>query len=137
MTSTQPASIRITGDFIRGSSAIGILAIIIPLDTESNVIYSFRPRESTTALRDEDVSVPRGHYSVSLFVVEEVGVIFSRTASSPIGVLVDDSKCDCDYIQWYPCMHSKNINNTLILVLIYLHMICMCEENFIDSTYRG
>ena len=132
MTSTQPGSVRINGDFIRGSSAIGILAIIVPLDTESNVIYSFRPQESTTALRTEDVSVPGGHYSVSLFVVEEVGDVFYRTASSPIEVSVDDSKCDCDYIQWCPCMHSKNINNILILVLIHT-----CDENFIDSTYRG
>ena len=99
MTSTQPGSIRIAGDFIRGSSAIGVLAIMIPLNTESNVTYSFLPRESTTALRDEDVSVPGGHYSVSLFVVEEVGDVFYRTASSPIGVLVDSGKCDCGYIQ--------------------------------------
>ena len=99
VTSTQPGSIRIAGDFIRGSSAIGVLAIMIPLNTESNVTYSFLPRESTTALRDEDVSVPGGHYSVSLFVVEEVGDVFYRTASSPIGVLVDSGKCDCGYIQ--------------------------------------
>ena len=92
VTSTQPGSIRITGDFIRDSSAIGVLAIIIPLDTEANVIYSFRPRESTTALRAEDVSVPGGHYSVSLFVVEEVGDVFSRTASSPISLSVDNGQ---------------------------------------------
>ena len=92
MTSSQPGSIRITGDFIRGSSAIGVLAIIISLDTEANVTYSFRPRESTTALRDEGVSLPGGHYSVSLFVVEEVGDVFYRTASSPIGLSVDNGK---------------------------------------------
>ena len=99
MTSSQPGSVRITGDFIRGSSAIGALAIIIPLDTESNVTYSFRPRESTTALHAEDVFVPGGHYSVSFFVVEEVGDVFYRTASSPIGVLVDSGECTCGYIQ--------------------------------------
>ena len=92
MTSTQPASIRITGDFIRGSSAIGVLAIIVPLESESNVIYSFRPRQNTTALRAEDVSLPGGHYSVSLFVVEEEGDVFSRTTSSPIDVSVDSGE---------------------------------------------
>ena len=105
VTSTQPGSIRITGDIIRDSSAIGVLAIIIPLESESNVIYSFRPRESTTALRDEDVSLLGGHYSVSLFVMEEVGDVFSRTVSSPIGVSVDNGK--------------------LILLSLYIIIVCL------------
>ena len=63
------------------------------------MIYIFHPRDSTTALRDEDISVPGGDYSVSLFIVEEVGLVFSRTALSPIGVSVNGGKCDYGDIQ--------------------------------------
>ena len=71
-----------TGDFISGSSAIGILAIVYSND--SNIHYKFLPHSEipmgiVSGLLD-------GQYEVSIFVVEENGLPFSRSATIPRNV---------------------------------------------------
>ena len=72
-----------TGDFIPGSSAIGILIVIYWADNDSNMIkYHFVHRSNirrTIAM----TNLPRGQYKVSVFVVEENGLPFSRSATTP------------------------------------------------------
>ena len=88
IASPLPNIIRIAGEFIRGSSSIGVVVVTFPLDLQLGLSYRFIPRESTTSLRVENIRVPGGDYSISVFVVEESGLPFTRTASTPINVTV-------------------------------------------------
>ena len=71
-----------TGDFIPGSSAIGILIVIYSADDESNIDYHFIHRSNvhtTTSMNN----LPSDRYEVSIFVVEGNGLPFSRSATIP------------------------------------------------------
>jgi hypothetical protein len=68
------------GDFIPGSSAIGILIIVYSADNESNIDYHFIHRSMTTT------NLPSGQYKVSVFVVEGNGLLFNRSATTPRNV---------------------------------------------------
>ena len=71
-----------TGDFIPGSSAIGILIVVYSADSESNIDYHFIHRSNvhtTTSV----TNLPSGQYEVSVFVVEGNGFPFNRSATTP------------------------------------------------------
>ena len=72
-----------TGDFIPGSSAIGILIVVYSADNDSTTTkYHFMHRSNlrrTIAM----TNLPRGQYKVSVFVMEENGLPFSRSATTP------------------------------------------------------
>ena len=89
IVSPLPNIVRITGDFIRGSTSIGVLAIIISSDPQLNPFYRFIHCANTTSLHNEDIRVPSGDYGMSVFVIEESGLPFARTASKPITVTVE------------------------------------------------
>ena len=78
-----------------------MLAVILPLDLEVDAIYRYIPRESTTALRDENIHVPGGDYGISVFVVEESGLPFTRTASTPVTVSVDSGQYTFDFTKFW------------------------------------
>ena len=83
-----------TGDFIDGSTATGLLIIIYSLTNDSNVHYITRGSTSQQP-RNVHVSVPGlagGEYGISVFVVEENGLPFERVATSPKLVTVETSK---------------------------------------------
>ena len=94
IVSPLPNILRITGEFIRGSTSIGVLAVMFPFDLQLDPIYRFIPRKSTTSLQVEDIHVQGDDYSISVFVVEESGLPFVRTASTPFTVTVGSGKCD-------------------------------------------
>ena len=96
IVSPLPNILKITGAFIRGSTSIGVLAVMVPIDTQLDPIYRFITRESTTSLGVEDNRVPGGDYSISVFVVEESGLPFTRTVSAPINVTARGGKYDLD-----------------------------------------
>ena len=90
VSSPQPGEVRVTGDFINGSTAIGLLAVIV---TESVIFYHFVERESNVVAFVSTIqNVVGGKHSISFFVVEENGLPFKRTASMPKVVTVENGK---------------------------------------------
>ena len=94
VTSPQPGEVRVTGDFIEGSTATGLLIIIYSLTNDSDVQY-ITGGSTLQQPRNVHVSVPglaSGEYGISVFVVEENGLPFERVATSPKLVTVETSK---------------------------------------------
>ena len=91
-----PGEVRVTGDFIDGSTATGLLIIIYSLTSYSGVHYISEDTGSMLQQpRNVHISVPDlagGEYSISVFVVEENGLPFERVATSPKLVTVETSK---------------------------------------------
>ena len=69
-----------TGDFIPGSSAIGILIVVYSADNVSYYHFIHRSNVHTTTSM---TNVPSGQYKVSIFVVEGNGFPFNRSATTP------------------------------------------------------
>ena len=72
-----------TGDFIDGSTATGLLIIIYSLTNDFSVHYIDGGSNSRLA---------GGKYKTSVFVVEENGLAFERVATLPKLVAVETSK---------------------------------------------
>ena len=90
VSSPQPGEVRVTGDFINGSTATGVLAVII---TESEIFYHLVERGSNKQqFADTIQGVVGGEHSISFFVVEESGLPFNRTASTPKVVTIENGK---------------------------------------------
>ena len=86
VTSPQPGEVIVTGDFIDGSTATGLLIIIYSLTNDTNVHYI---SEDTEQNIDLSVSgLPGAQYVVSTFVVEK-GLPFPRVVTSPKHATVD------------------------------------------------
>ena len=87
MSSSSRGEISITGDFIGGSTAIGILSIVYSPNNDSNIHYQFIHRSNipnTTTVSN----FPGGEDKVSIFVVEETGLPFSRSATTPQPIML-------------------------------------------------
>ena len=95
VSSPQLGEVRVTGDFINGTTATGVLAVII---SESEIFYHFVERGNNEQYFDNTIqSAASGEHSisffvVSFFVVEESGLPFSRTASMPKVVTIENGK---------------------------------------------
>ena len=91
VSSPQPGEVRVTGDFINGSTATGVLTVIII--TESEIFYDVVERGSNEQqFADTIQGVVGGEHSISFFVVEESGLPFNRTASMPKVVTVENGR---------------------------------------------
>ena len=91
MSSPSPGLICVTGDFINGSSTSSILVIIYSTDNRNDVYYTISsPSTEGETLVTNISSVPSGPYNVSVFVLEENGLPFNRSASTPRSVLVGE-----------------------------------------------
>ena len=91
-----------SGEFIEGSKAIGILAVIYSHTNDSLTQYGLVPRIS----RQQRVSAnfdcfSNGPRSISLFIVEENGLPFDRVASKVKSVVVDTSNSNNDITSKY------------------------------------
>ena len=84
--SPNPGDIRVTGDFIQGSTATGVVIA----DLKSSEIYFYLlTREIEQLELDDTISnLVDGQHTVSAFIVGEQGLPFSRTATLPQSVLV-------------------------------------------------
>ena len=88
-----PCVVTVTCDIINGSMSKGILVIAYSLTDETNTHYNL-----TTFLPDQVrvntmlMGLPAGQYQLSLFVVEESGLPFSRAAATPRAVQVEGKK---------------------------------------------
>ena len=84
----SPGEIGVTGDFIPGSLAIGILIVVYSADNIINYhfIHRFSIRMSFLT------NLPRGQYKVSVFVMEGNRLPFNRSATTPRNVSLTESK---------------------------------------------
>ena len=90
VSSPQPGEIRVTGYFIQGSTASGVLVAIL---TRSEIYFHLLSRiRGQPHLEGTISNVVGGQHNVSVFVVEENGLPFSRTASVPEVVFIKNSK---------------------------------------------
>ena len=95
MSSPSPALIRVTGDFINGSSADSILAIIYSTDNHNDIYYTISSLSTEGETLVTNISgLPSGPYNVSIFVLEEDGLPFNRSASTPRNVSVEEYQGD-------------------------------------------
>ena len=84
-----------TGDFIPGSSSIGILVVVYSAaDDEYNktmIKYHFVHR-SDIRMTITMTNLRGGRIEVSVFVVEENGLPFNRSATTPINISLIEGK---------------------------------------------
>ena len=86
-SSPNPGSIMVTGNFIQGSTAAGVLIIAIKSDNSAQ--YHLYPRNGNKMQIEDTLSgLAGGDYEVSAFVLEENGYPFNRTATTPKSVFV-------------------------------------------------
>ena len=93
VTSPHPSEIRVTGNFIDGSTATGVLVVdLIPTATcELCYHYHLIQRNGeVTQVEGRITDVVGGEHSISVFVVENNGLPFNRTASTPQIVFIRD-----------------------------------------------
>ena len=83
VSSSQPGEVRVTGNFIDGSTATGVLAVFVDFST-SKIFYHLIKRGNNKQQLDDTIQgVVGGEHSISFFVVEESGLPFNRIASTP------------------------------------------------------
>ena len=97
MSTFSPGGVTVAGDFISGSLAIGILVIVYANDL--NIRYDFIPHSEIP--KAFVTSLPDGRYEVSVFVVEENGSPFRRSATIPRNVSLHEGElciyfCNCN-----------------------------------------
>ena len=82
-----------TGDFINGSTATGVLAVFVDFSISEIFYHLIKRGDNEQHFNDTIQGVVGGEHSISLFVVEESGLPFSRTASMPrvVTVAVENS----------------------------------------------
>ena len=86
ISSPLPGEIKISGCFIRGSNAVGALVIVY---SSRRVYYSFSTPLNQCVVVAKVSGLSRGHYQVSIFVVEEGGLPFNRSAIVPQNITID------------------------------------------------
>ena len=78
-----------TGEFINGSTAVGILAMVYSLNNESDIHYYYVSRLSSQHQVSATFGgLSNGPKSVSLFVIESNGLPFNRIATKIRRVII-------------------------------------------------
>ena len=89
VNSISPGEISVTGNFINGSTASVVLVIVYSDSRSSDVYYMFSPPSNEEKKLMTRVSgLPSGLSNVSVFVVEENGLPFERSATTPRNILI-------------------------------------------------
>ena len=88
MSSPLPGHVRVTGDFIQGSTATGVLVIIV---NDSDIEHHLISKGSNENEVEGIISgLAGGQYTVSVFVVGKDGLPFERAATKPRSVSVEN-----------------------------------------------
>ena len=109
-----------TGNFVNGSTARAILAIVYS-DSGSDVYYTISLPSSEEEKLSANISgLPSGLYNVPVFVVTDDGLPFLRSATTPRSVSVTEgvrgkqlSVCTCNYHDreiWYLVNQYAQLN---------------------------
>ena len=87
VSSPQPGEIRVTGDFIDGSTATGVLLILYSITKNSDIQYVIENYEQSRSIDINVTSLTSTQYGVSTFVLDN-GQIFPRVVALPEYVTV-------------------------------------------------
>ena len=98
MSSYGPGEIRLTGDFISGSSALGTLVIVYSPNNNSNTYYRFISRSDFTMPMTTVNGLRSGHFKATVFVIEDNGLPFDKSATKPRNVSVCEGNFNCDIV---------------------------------------
>ena len=85
---------RVSYDLIQRATAVGVLTIVYSLEFGKMDIYYFQALTSGNEKHNLSASMhglPSGHYGVSVFSLEQGGLPFERSASSPKEIYVADT----------------------------------------------
>ena len=85
MTSPHPGKVRVTGNWIRGSNARGVLVIVY---NATNAHYHVLERKHEDHLDANMTVLLGGEYNASVFVMQVNGELCNRAALQPIPVSV-------------------------------------------------
>ena len=91
VSSPLPGQVRVTGYFIEGSTAIGVLVAILTA-TENLYLYLITRDGDLLQFESTVAGVIGGVHYASVFVMDENGLPFNKTASIPQVVSVKNSK---------------------------------------------
>ena len=84
ISSSNPGQVRITGDFIDGATATGLLVIAYSLMNDSDIHYQGHTIGEHEQMFDTVIEeLTGGGYGVSVFVVEEDGLPYERVVTQP------------------------------------------------------
>jgi hypothetical protein len=96
----------VSGDFIQGSTAIGVLIVTI-MNSTNNTQYHVYHRNGSTVQDEGTISgLASGHHRVSVFVLEQSGYPFNRTATTPKSLFVMNGINGVH--TFYLCKHVSN-----------------------------
>ena len=103
MSSPFPGTVRVTGDFIQGSTATGLLVVVYLQSDDSGVHYNDDSECNGQSMEMAVGGLIGGPYGVSVFVMDS-RLPFSRVAALPqflqLNTLnVQQSKCACDSLR--------------------------------------
>ena len=90
--SPSPGVVEVTGYLVDESSTVGILIIVYSVTEDIHVYYNFVPHEpELVELRVYAVAMglPDGQYEVAVYVMEESGLPFSRSAARSESVWIN------------------------------------------------
>ena len=96
VSSPLPGQVRVTGDFIEGSTANGVLIIVYSQSNDSDIHYKSSEWEGQSAEANVDRLIG-SQYGVSVFVLED-GLPFSRAATLPLllqNTIIQDGMSAC------------------------------------------
>ena len=83
-SSPFPGQIQVTGYYIDGSTATGVVLIVYSLTNESDVQYIVKEKcESNNIISINVTGLSRAEYSLSVFALED-GIPFPRVVTLPI-----------------------------------------------------
>ena len=91
--SSISGQIQVSGVLVQGATAVGILIIVYPLDRVNLNVYYFKALETTVTntITTTVTGLSAGQYRVSIFVLENTGLPFSRSATVPKRITVQTS----------------------------------------------
>ena len=92
VTSSPVGQIRVTGDFVDGSTATGVLLVIYSLDNDSDVYYNIIDKEADGNIRMDIMltDLTGSQHRVSVFALEN-GLPFPRVVTLPKNATVGNN----------------------------------------------
>ena len=82
VSSPQQGEIRVTGDFIDGSTATGVLLILYSLTNDSDIHYVIENYKQSRSIDINVAGLTSTQYGVSMFALDN-GQIFPRVVALP------------------------------------------------------
>lgn len=96
--SPNSSQIHVSGTLVKGATAIGMVLIVYTLDLVNQNVYYFEVLKKSTLVPNNNnitttvMGLSAGQYGVSVFILEDGGLPFNRSASVPKSVFVQNGK---------------------------------------------